>query len=174
MHEGMDEEDVDDDRRIQAEPPERHGHVLRALRVSGQCEQCGEDDGEADHEQGVARTEQALELRQQRPVVSLHPASMSMRRVRKLSNRSMEASPGAGSALGWATRAATPMLDAGRVARIVDRGRQPTAGPGALLREVRLAQASAVIICRRGSRVNASAARKAPMPSANAPMKSQA
>ena len=36
------------------------------------------------------------------------------------------------------------------------------------------AQATAAIICRRGSRVNASAARKAPMPSENAPMKSHA
>jgi len=35
-------------------------------------------------------------------------------------------------------------------------------------------QIPAAINCRRGSRVNASAARKAPMPSENAPMKSHA
>jgi hypothetical protein len=36
------------------------------------------------------------------------------------------------------------------------------------------AQATAAIICCRGRRVNASAARKAPMPRENAPMKSHA
>jgi DMSO/TMAO reductase YedYZ molybdopterin-dependent catalytic subunit len=36
------------------------------------------------------------------------------------------------------------------------------------------AHATTAIVCRRGSRVNASAARKAPMPSENAPMNSHA
>ncbi len=49
------------------------------------------------------------------------------------------------------------------------RGRRRRSWPSRLV-----AQATAAVICRRGSRVNASADRKAPMPSENAPIKSHA
>jgi len=80
IHDRMEEEDVDDDHRIQAEQPEDDADTLRvrALRIGGQREQQCQHEGEDGNEPGIPRAEEGFELPQQRLVLGIHSAGESM------------------------------------------------------------------------------------------------